>query len=214
MLVAGSLLFPAAVSGLPDDSGGGDGASADLFTVEEDVASMVVVFDSDRNMQVVWVSDPNAEIVAHDGTPMTATWAGELTHAQMTAASDRVGDSRVTCDHDVHKPRKERGQYHTFVKAKSRQECWGDDLEWHETTLNMQSRNSSNEFFYTWDSDEASGYPSRGSPIRAYTSHQCVLRGPYDWRSEGWGTVYFEDDYQPYYLPVQRTRAPYGRFCR
>ncbi len=73
---------------------------------------------------------------------------------------------------------------------------------------------SANEFFYTWDSDKARGYPSRGSPIRAYTSLQCVLRGPYDWRSEGWGTVYFENDYRPYYLPVQRTRAPYGRFCR
>ena len=39
---------------------------------------MVVVLDSDRNTQVVSVSDPDADIVPHDGAAFTATWTREL----------------------------------------------------------------------------------------------------------------------------------------
>lgn len=74
-LVAAAMLAPPAAA---DDTAQ---ALSDQFTVHDGEARMIVA-GAPGNMQVVWVSDPTAEIVTYDGTPLTALWAGELTETQ------------------------------------------------------------------------------------------------------------------------------------
>ena len=203
VLVAVALAAPAAAAA-SDKQPQPANQPAGRFEIVAGQVSMVVAGNSEQ-LEVVWISDPDAEIVAHDGTTLTPRWAGQLTVAQQTAANDWLMTHDVDCDVDISHPWKETGTYHTFVKNKSWQHCSGTGVSYHRSTLNLQARPNSNEFFYTQETDTRGTLPNNG--IRINLSHQCVRAGPYEWRSEGYGTVYFENGKRKY-LPVVRTIPP------
>lgn len=91
------------------------------------------------------------------------------------------------------------------MKNSSYQNCRGHDVDRHKSVLNLQARRNQNRFFYTQQTDTRTLYAGNG--ISLELSYQCVLRGPWEWRTERWGTVYLHNDI-PDYLPVIRTRPP------
>lgn len=110
--------------------------------------------------------------------------------------------------HSHLEPWKEWGRYHTFVKNKSWQLCWGSDVDSHYTGLNLQTRRDANDFF---DTEQTGTYSTLGgNSARVNLSHQCVLADLHQWRSEGWGTVYLKNG-RNHYLPVVRTG--HRNFC-
>jgi hypothetical protein len=180
----------------------------DQFDINEGVVTVIVAGDR-TSMNVIWISDPDVELISPEGTRLTAQWSGPLTAAEKVTAADVLASHDVDCYYRIWKPWKERGQYHTFVKNKSRQHCQGSDVRDHYTGLNLQARPNSDEFFYTQETGKDWALNFQAATVNL--SHQCVLRGPYQWRSEGWGTVYFRNDVRPLYLPVVRTG--HRNFC-
>ncbi|MDE0169125.1 MAG: hypothetical protein OXS29_06360 [bacterium] len=174
------------------------------FEVTDGQFVMIVAGDS-TGMDVVWVSDPEVEVVTASGDPVTARWAGHLTPTQVRAADDWLATHETDCRVSVSRPWKERGTYHVFVKNKSSQHCHGPGVDRHRSTLNLQARPNSDEFFYTQETDTWSTLA--GNSIRLQLAHQCVRARTYQWRSERYGTVYFGNG-DRVYLPVIRTSPP------